>query len=778
MKYVKDSPLELGFRVWQLRPPVPSLTVVVKGTFDAVAQGPARWAEPQVPATGELYWDDDAECSLRAPSDLTLFKSCGEWFVTGKAWTPGGRPATSVPCSFRLGAAEKSFAVIGDRRWVGELVPAMSEPEPFTEMELRMERAYGGPGYAPNPYGRGREPRGGEVELPNLEQPRDLVRAPSSAPEPVVTGPLPVTWPERARFGGTYDAKYMRERWPWLPSDLDWRFFLEAPPEQRIEGFFAGNERFEAYNLHPTEPAVRSQLPCILPRLFLDWTPPGASEPVFQELSLRLDTVVWDGAIGKLLLTWRGLIEVGTEALDEVRHLFVAHDPLAGPHRSASELQARFEALLRAEEDEEREAEGEPPPSEGSAEEAAAAQDEDAPAEEERAPEPTPEELELEASLAAMQEKLAAAGIKPPSEDAEAPPQPSLPELAERLRASGAMTPELEEMLRELEAPEPEPDAEPEPPTPPSPPVLEGRALVEAAIAEGSPLIDLDLTGADLSSLDLSGRDLSGSILAKANLQGANLSRARLRGCKLAEADLVGANLVGADASGADFTAATLQWADLFEATVEDATFDQAQMKQARLERTQAARASFVEAFLTSAVMTQSDFREADFERATLAKIGAAGACFADATLEDADAEQALFDGALMTKVRASGLRAEAARFRRVDAEDSFWERARLSRADFSGSRLTRADFSDAVLIGASASACSMRGARFDRANAHSLGASTSDLMEACFESADLSYADLRGSNLFAAELWRAKTQHALLEGAELGRTKLEGSAD
>lgn len=790
MRYVKDSPLELGFRVWQLRPPTPSLTVVVKGTFDAAAGSPAPFAAEQVPATGEMYWDDDVEQSLRAPSDFPLLKPRGECFVVGKAWATGGRPVSSLTCDLTIGPISKSFVVFGDRAWGKGLVRGISEPVPFTEMELRMERAYGGRGYAPNPYGRGRDEVEGAIPLPNLEHPRELINAPSSRPEPVIVGPLPVTWPERMRYAGTYDAVYMKERWPWLPRDFDWRFFLEAPRDQQLkEGFWRGDERIQLTHLHPTVPIVQSRLPAIAPRVFIDIDRGGAATS-FEEVPLKLDTVTWDASIGKLLLTWHGIAEVLTERLDEVKHLFVAHDPLAGPFRSVRDLKARFEAKLAEEEGEEKEAEGEEPPAVttgGAAEEATpdapagAASDEEASADAapDSSPEPSPEEKELEEKMAGLDAQLAAMGAKPPEPPADAPPPkpPDPKAMLESMRAAGIeVTPELEQMVAELAEPPPEPAVEePQPePEPESPPVVDGRALVEARIAAGEPLTELDLTGADLSGMDLSGRDLSGSILARANLAGVKLGKAVLRGCSAPESDLLRAELAGADLTGADFTRANLQWVDFLGATLEDATFEEARMIQVRLAQAKAARAIFVRADLTESVLAQGDFAEADFERATLLRVDASEAKLSDATLEDAHAEGARFDRALMTKARAAGLRANEARFGAIDAEDSFWERSQLSRANFAFARLTRADFSDAVVIGAEMDGCAMRGARFDRANAHSLRARKSDLMEASFESADLSFADLRGANLFGAELYRAKTLHTELELANVTRTKLE----
>lgn len=769
MYFVKDSPLELGFRVWQLRPPTPSLTVVVKGTFDPVEGEPASFADEPVPPTGEIYWEDDVEQSLRLPSDFPLLKPVGECFVIGKAWAPGGRAARAVACSFEIGRIKKSFGVFGDRQWRPGLVSQLTDPEPFESMELRMEHAYGGPGHAANPYGRGREKSDGILFAPNIEQVNSPVRSPGHKVDPVIVGPLPPSWPARMRYVGTYGQAYMDERWPWLPKDFDWRFFLEAPPEQRLrEGFWRGDEPVLFEGLHPSLPRVRSRLPAITPRVFLHRAA-TASRP-FEEVPLQLDTVTWDAEHGKLLLTWHGLVEVAAESLEDIEHLFVAHDPLAGPHRSVAELQARLDALLAEEENEERDAEGEEPPEPDADVAAESEEDEDDEAEDEGA-----EELEFAAYL---QKQLAAAGIPTPepSDEDTAPPDPNT--LIERLRASGVpLPPEVESMLAEVAAEaeaeaarDPEKELEAEDEAAP----LEGRALVEACLAAGEALRELDLTAADLSGMDLSRQDLTATILTRANLAGTKLVEANLSGCNVADAELTRAELTGAMLIEADFSRSNLRWVDLFGATLEDATFDEAEMFETRLTNAKAARATFIGANLAGSVLQGGDFSEADFERANLAGVNAAEAVLLDATLENASADGACFDRAVMTQARNAGLKATEARFGGIDAEDSFWERAELSRSDFSLSRLTRADFSDAVLIGAEMDGCLVRGGRFDRANAHSLKARKTDFLEASFESAELSFADLRGSNLFGAELWRTKTSNIQLELANIGRTKLE----
>jgi uncharacterized protein YjbI with pentapeptide repeats len=762
MRYVSDSPLALGHRVWQLRPPQPSLTVIAKGTFDPAAGDPAPFAEEVVPPTGELWVDDDTERSLRMPSDFALLKPKGECLVVGKAWAEGGRAVSSLPCSFRIGPIEKRFAVFGDRQFSLRLGSVMSEPAPFTSMDLTMDRAYGGPGHAQNPYGRGRAMIDGELPLPNLERLEELVSSRSSKPEPLVIGPLPTTWPARQKLAGTYDAKYMRERWPWLPADFDWRFFQEAPIDQQLAmGFWRGDERIELHNLHPRAASIRSQLPGIWPRVFIDIERTG-KERTFEEIPMKLDTIVWDAGIGKLLAVWRGVVEVPSESLDEIASLFVAHDSLSSPLRSAAELEARCRSIVAEEETEEKEAEGAPPPE---FEEPTTQVDEP----KEETEEEDPEELALEARMREVEAKLASLGVAPADQEPVDPKK-----ILERMRAAGIPTDEIEADLAEAEREEPE--QEPAVESPP-PEALEGRALVLAKISAGESLRGLDLSHVDLSGLDLSGVVFADAILRGARFAGAQLRAANLGAAVLADADLANVDLTGADLSGADLGGAKACAADFSGAMIEDAIFDGAELTGAQFVCAIGSRASFTAASLSDATFQRAELREADFERAVLDRADFTEALLSDAMFEDASANGARFERAVMTNARCARLRANDARFGAIDADDSYWENAELCRADFSFSKLARALFTEAALIGARMDACALRKARFDGAKAHGLHARKSDLMEASFESADLGFADLRGANLVGAELWRAKLADAELDLALLARTKLEKRA-
>ena len=790
MRVVPDSPLTVGYRIWQLRPPQPSLTVVVKGTFDLVVDGPATFAEEPVEPTGELWVDDDVEKPLATPSDFALLKPRGEVMVIGNAWAPEGRPAAAVMCSSASAPREAL------RRVRRPDVARRGAGEPHVRAHsVRVDavddgQSVRGPGYAPNPYGRGRKPEQLEdgshaMRLPNVEDPNRPRRR--SGRDAAARGGRPaaahVARPDAVR-------RHLRRRvsaraLAVLPQGLHWAFFQEAPKDQRLkDGYFNGDESIELVGLHPVRGTVRSALPAVVPRVLLTKTE-GSGEPKDDEVALRLDTVVWDGAIGKLLLTWRGVVEIPSETLEGLGALYVTHEPLRGPHKRPARLRERLDAILAAEEEEETTAEGEPPPRFDDDEEdtlfelepvglKAAVDETTGPEDEARAE----AERELADKQAKMRAVWAEAGIDLGDADAPAAPPPTTEALRAKLDAAGDAVPadlraSLERQLEELEA-DPTPTAGEEPPLPEAPAEPEGRALVEARLAEGLDLRGLDLSGVDLRGLDLSGQDLSGSLLREAKLARVSLRRAKLVGATLAQADLSECDLGEADLTDAELHQARLIRANLEATVLEDAHLEEAALMSARLVGARAARALFTGSNLQEAQLSAGDFEGADFEAANLKDVDASEAVFRDATLEGADASGARFDRAVMTQARAEGIRAEGARFGGIDAHDSFWEGAQLARCDFSLAKLDRADFSGAVLTGTEMDGCTLREARFDHALAQNLVARKTDFMEASFESADLRFADLRGASLFGAELYRAQTGDARLDHADLTRTKLE----
>ena len=202
-------------------------------------------------------------------------KPKGEFLLAGTCHAPKGSSITGGRVSVRVGAVSKELAVFGERRWQRDTVGlrTISEPRPFSEMPIDWDHAFGGEGFAENPSGKGFVEVTGKdgnpfLPLPEIEEPSSLIASPGDRPPPAGFGLVPAHLPRRAKLSGTYDKRWLRERWPGFPDDLEPEFFLAAPPGQQLEGFFTGGEKIEICNMHPDMPVITSGLPKRRVRLF------------------------------------------------------------------------------------------------------------------------------------------------------------------------------------------------------------------------------------------------------------------------------------------------------------------------------------------------------------------------------------------------------------------------------------------------------------------------------------------------------------------------------
>lgn len=267
--------------------------------------------------------------------DEGLPKPRGEVLVYGRCHAPGGGavPATLVRVRVIAASApadsrpmlDKRLAVFGDRYWTGtasreptaDPVPSSSEatpPLPFTAMPLGWDRAFGGARYAHNPLGKGVDrvetaPGIWRVPLPNVELPSGLVTSSSQRPEPAGYGPVDLSWPQRRSLAGTYDGQWLQNDFPGFARDTDLAWFGTAQPDQRIEGFFQGDEEYVLENLHPAAPVLRGKLPGAAARVLVRRKGASAVEAV----KMTLDTLVFfpEQEIG--ILVFRGTTPVAED---------------------------------------------------------------------------------------------------------------------------------------------------------------------------------------------------------------------------------------------------------------------------------------------------------------------------------------------------------------------------------------------------------------------------------------------------------------------------------
>lgn len=173
---------------------------LVKFTFDL--SGP----EPRITEADPLLHDirsDDVEYPFMPGSDFHFYRQATDVVVLGSAYPRDGPGTRRMRVEVDVGRHRFPIEVLGPRRveWTERGTPRFTEPEPFEEIAVTWENAYGGadrrvpvdpppgslfeegtlqydhPGVYPrNPFGKGyvvlEDPIEG-IELPNLERPDD-----------------------------------------------------------------------------------------------------------------------------------------------------------------------------------------------------------------------------------------------------------------------------------------------------------------------------------------------------------------------------------------------------------------------------------------------------------------------------------------------------------------------------------------------------------------------------------------------------------------------------
>ncbi len=274
--------------------------------------------------------------------DMCMPKPQGEVLVYGSYYAPGGKPVTVDEARLEIGAIDKNLLVIGNRYWRTLMAP--TDPEPFEELPISYEYAFGGKDHKANPTGKGLDQVDvfGELRLPlpNIEDPDKLLTSTNQRPDPAGLGPLDLMWEQRAEKTGTYDENWQRDHFPGYPPDLDWTHFNTAPQDQWIDEFWQGGERFQLTNLHPHKPLVSGRLPEFRTRCFVVRpTDPGSS---FSEVGMRAETVCLFPSVETGVMIYRGVIEVSEDDAADVEHLLVAYED---PDQSPRSIDYYDEAL-------------------------------------------------------------------------------------------------------------------------------------------------------------------------------------------------------------------------------------------------------------------------------------------------------------------------------------------------------------------------------------------------------------------------------------------------
>lgn len=358
MDIVNETSFPHGFVIGKGPKGQPILTIIVKGTFTIPGQirAQATPADSQLPlATTDEYYNEDATGSARIESDKVPYKPRADIVLVGNAYAPGKQPATIIDVLLRVGRVFKIIRVFGDRHWRYpswlSLSPSISQTQPFTEMPLIYERAFGGIDHKAGKWckenligcgfiGKKSKDSVHKKTLPNLENPKNLIKSWDNQPKPVGFGFYGRNWQPRIGYAGTYDDKWQAERAPEMAEDFRFDFYNGAHPDLQVLGYLHGDEEVEMRHLTP-KGHLLFQLPGVKPAITITkyMNPSAAKEqllvvstsgevlntPLIEELPTKeekieasLDTLVFLPDAGIFYQVWRGLCPLRDLNVEEI----------------------------------------------------------------------------------------------------------------------------------------------------------------------------------------------------------------------------------------------------------------------------------------------------------------------------------------------------------------------------------------------------------------------------------------------------------------------------
>ena len=697
----------------------------------------------------------------------------------------------------------KTLSVYGDRRISGSRV---SEPVPFSTMPIDWAHALGGEGFADNPLGKGAVPIDGTdgrvYAAPNVV---DRKLAGEARRTPSSFAPFDQLWPARARLGGTYDDSWLKQDFPGLPRDIDWRFFNCGPADQWLPDGLTGDEGYAFENLHPTQPLLQGRLPGIAPRLFL--VRKGQEENSFREIPLRLTTVWCFPHRERLVLVHHGRARLAEEDGSDIARVVVGADRL-GALRPADDFRAVMAKRLDRKD--------------GAIH---ALRDADLVPAEWLRPDPALTAAEsvarqairarlrqrAERELAVQREKLKARGLDPdkfcPQTLSPQRPPPTLDELpgfiaemeteaatqkakaeaeikankartAERLAAAGVPEGEIQKRL----------DAKPKGPPAFSAAGFRAELTKQATALRrqgiqtsgletqlASPEVAAQLEQAEAAArnayrLTAQHQDAADRLSAE---RSAEIRRLISGDAKAARAlyDLHGADLSGLDLSGLDLSCICLDGADLTGTSFAGAKLAESVLAHARMTGCVLDEADLSGANLGKAQLAGASLRRAILKKSVLAGADLTGASLAGADLEGADLSATILTDADFTAVSAANLLAMKLSLRGLRAPRIVLTKAKFIECDIEGADWTEASLDQAVFI-----QCNLAG--IELASAHmrkSVFVRQCSLAKAKLSRADLTEANLRETALAGANLANAIVERADFSAADLSGAMLAG---
>lgn len=291
--------------------------VAVKATYDLYHDGRVQLAAHQEPVTQvPIYRGAAGESSLTRAGELVLAHPGTDVTLNATAHAPHGEPVTEMTAAIAVGPLQHQLRIVGNRTChESDQGPIISAPQPFTQMPITYERAYGGTlidngsvsQVAHNPVGRGFCAAPADLigqTLPNIEDPAAPFQL-GQAAKPTGFGAIAVSWSPRRDRTGTFDDDWRRNQAPLWPTDFDPRCFITAPAALHLARYLRGGEAVTLTGLAERSP-WRFQLP--RPHLVIETQRDGR---LWREKT-RLERVILEPDRAKLMMVWASRLDCGS----------------------------------------------------------------------------------------------------------------------------------------------------------------------------------------------------------------------------------------------------------------------------------------------------------------------------------------------------------------------------------------------------------------------------------------------------------------------------------
>lgn len=827
MKIFKSSSLELTQKVVSLSANSRELSVGLLFSFSLQGQTETRPIK-------DLVW----RLAKKAIGEKTVFdeglpKYHSEFLAFGTCY-PGEGSLQPVSASVSVGPIQKQLVVYGNRYF--KAGGGISTPEPFSEMPIIPENAYGGKGYAMNQKGKGVSSGSDNLQqsLPNIETLKHLMAHPRD--EVPVSGfwPLGADHPDRLRLLGKFDQTWFRTRWPDLPLDTSPDYFQVAPKDQRASGYFLGNESITIRNMHESISELRSNLPSVRMRLIYEDTQETANQ--LHEVATSCETVyLFPNDLFGLVL-YRGIIPLGSNSDAADFKIYADAEPLSSPRLDVLDVVDRILGGVSSTPDLSVAKDEKKPtlkPADSSADQSKQSKD---------AVVQPPEEDILQDKLQGIQKtvdatlsklgltkadldkaihnkkvsqlnykndisttisgaKSAMLGLLQKYEINEKSlikkmlADSNTKALGEKLMLSGqgiaGIFSAMEKSLDKLKPPSPSPKKEspvssqptpsPPPPTPVSehtlteqPPVnLYDRDRIVAMLGAKQTLF----AGLKLSGLDLSGLDFSGVDFSKAQLDGVNFSKCILNNAQFDQAVLKGAKFSQVVARDASFKSVSAQdtnfeHATLIHCDLIGSDFTKSSLVAVKLDACLLDNVAMFDCNLSSGLIQDCKAHKSHWDGGNLAATQFVSSQMVGATFVGGRCIGTIFSDTDLSKTNFGSVSGNGLMFNSCKADDSAGDRSTV---------FSRSTFSDTTLTRANWLGVNVQGSTFSHVTMAGSLFGKANLNFCRFETVDargasFDSATLKNSDLLSSNFMECSFKASILESAKIVGCNLFGA--